>query len=250
MRLVRNISTALALVIAVAGCSAGGGSADAARQDASIGDAALNAGSPELALRLADETLNQSPNDAGALTRRGMALTTLGRLDEARENLRKAVSIEPHNAKALLAFGRVQLPVDPVAAEASFQAVIHQDGQNAAALNNLGISRDLQGRHAEAEAAYRAALAASPEMTAAQVNLALCLAIRGQGHEAIGLLRPLADSPGATRKVKEDYAAVLAMTGDRQEAEQILSANIAAGELAPALDVLASLRTQGDSVTR
>lgn len=250
MRSVRKFSIALALTIAVAGCAAGGGASDAARQDASIGDAALNAGNPEVALRLADETLTRTPGDAGALTRRGMALTALGRLEEARESLGKAVSIEPHDAKALLALGRVQLPVDPAAAEASFQAVIHQDGRNAPALNNLGIARDLQGHHADAESAYRAALAADPEMTAARVNLALCLAIRGQGHEAIGLLRPLAETPGATRKVKEDYAAVLVMTGDRQEAEHILSANMSAGELAPALDVLASIRTPGDSVTR
>ncbi len=248
MRSIRNISTAIVLVVAVAGCSAG--AQDASRQDASIGEAALNAGNPDVALRLADDTLVHSPNDAGALTRRGTALTALGRLDEARENLRRAVSLEPHNIDARLALGRVQLPVDPLAAEESFQEVIRHDGQNAAALNDLGIARDLQGRHTEAVGAYRAAISAAPEMTAARVNLALCLAILGQGQEAIGLLRPLAEQPGATRKVKEDYAAVLAMTGDRPKAEQILSANMSSSELAPAVDVLASLRTSGESVTR
>ena len=73
--------------------------------------------------------------------------------------------------------------------------MLQQEPHNAAALNNLGIARDLQDHHGDAEPAYRAALAASPDMTAAKVNLALCLAIRGQGGEAIGLLRPMADGP-------------------------------------------------------
>ena len=250
MRSISKFATVILLVATVAGCSAGGGSSDATRQDAKIGDAELKAGNPDVALRLADETLVHSPNDAGALTRRGSALTALGRLDEARETLQKAVSVEPRDIEARLALGRVQLPVDPPAAEASFQEVLRQDGQNAAAWNNLGIARDLQGHHAEAAGAYRKAIAAAPEMAAARVNLALSLAILGQGHEAIGLLRPLAEQPGATRKVRENYAAVLAMTGDRQAAEHILAANMPANELAPALDVLASLRTPGESVTR
>jgi Flp pilus assembly protein TadD len=250
MRSISRFATAMLLAAAVAGCSADSGFSDASRQDARIGEAELKAGNPDAALRLADETLLRYPNDVGALTRRGTALTGLGRLDEARENLQKAVSIQPRDIAARLALGRVQLPVDPQAAEASFQEVLRQDGQNAAAWNNLGIARDLQGHHAEAAGAYRKAIAAAPEMAAARVNLALSLAILGQGQEAIGLLRPLAEQPGATRKVRENYAAVLAMTGDRQAAENILSANMPANELAPAVDVLASLRTPGNNVTR
>jgi Flp pilus assembly protein TadD len=241
----------LLLLLGAAGCSSSRDAADmTAKQDATLGDLALSAGNPDVTLRLADETLANHPKDAAALTRRGLALTALGRLDAARESLGKAVAIQPRNVQALLALGRVQLPVDPAAAEVSFQAVLRQDKRNAAALNNLGISRDLQGNHKDAEAAYRAALEASPEMTAAQVNLALCLAMRGQGEEAIGLLRPLADSPGATRKVREDYAAVLAMAGERDRAKRILAANMNANEVAPALDVLASARAGGGDVTR
>lgn len=255
MRSVISISAVLAIVIAVSGCSSGRGSVDPSGLDASLGDAALNAGTPDVALRLADETLAKSPNDARALVRRGVALTVLGRLDEARESLQKAAAIDPTDSKTRLALGRVQLPVDPAAAEVSFQMAIRPGdpnavAQNAVALNNLGIARDLLGQHAEAETAYRGALAASPDMMAAQVNLALSLAIRGQGAQAVALLRPLAESPGASRKVREDYAAVLAMTGERQEAERILAANMTANEVAPALDMLASLRTMGDSFTR
>jgi Flp pilus assembly protein TadD len=247
---IRKFPLAFVLLLAMAACSSQHAPTDAVRQEANLSEAALNAGTPEVALRLADQTLTHSPTDADALTRRGLALTALGRLEEARESLRKAVASQPRNVRALLALGRVQLPVDPAAAEGEFQKVLQQDTQNAAALNNLGIARDLQGHHVDAETAYRAALAAAPDMTAAQVNLALCLAIRGQGAEAIGLLRPLADGPGATQKMRENYAAVLAMSGERAEAERILSDNMTANEVMPALDVLASVRMPEGNVTR
>ena len=234
--------TLLALLLVVSGCSIGRSPADEARKEADLTEAALNAGTPEVALHLTDSMLAKNPSDADALSQRGDALTQLGRLDEARDSLRKAVASQPRNVRALLALGRVELPVDPAEAEADFVAALKQDSRNATAMNNLGIARDLQGHHVDAEVAYRSAIAAQPDMTAAQVNLALCLAIRGRGGDAIRIMQPLADAPDATRKIKEDYAAVLALAGERHEAERILSANMSASEVASALDVLTMAR--------
>ena len=251
MRLDNKLPLVLALLLGVAGCSSSSNLLnESAKQDAAVGEAALTAGTPGIALRLADETLAANPADAGALTRRGLALTELGRLEEARESLAKAVATDPHNQRALLALGRVELPTDPAAAETTLQTALHLNGQNAAILNNLGIARDLQGHHVQAEAAYRAALAVSPEMTATRVNLALCLAFQGQGAKAIGLLRPLAEDPAATRKVREDYATVLVMAGERTEAQGILAGTMASNQVVPALDVLALARINGNGVTR
>jgi Flp pilus assembly protein TadD len=232
----------LVLLLAVSGCSGGRSPADEAKKAADLTEAALNAGTPEVALHLTDAMLEKNPGDADALSQRGEALTQLGRLDEARATLRKAVASQPRNVRALLALGRVLLPVNPAEAEVDFESALKQDGRNAAAMNNLGIARDLQGHHADAEAAYRSAISIQPDMTAAQVNLALCLAIRGRGGDAIRLMQPLADAPDATLKIKEDYAAVLALSGERQEAERILSANMSASEVASALDVLTLAR--------
>jgi Flp pilus assembly protein TadD len=218
------------------------------KEDDAIAQAALNAGTPGAALQLADAALKKHPGDEDALIHRGLAMTELGRLDEARETLRQAVTLQPRNEQALLALGRVQLPVDPAGAEANFEAALKQDSVNAAALNDLGIAHDLQGHHTDAEAAYRAAIAAQPNMTAAQVNLALCLAIRGQGDDAIRLVQPVADAPEATQKVKQDYAAVLAMAGKRDEAEHILSAIMPAEEVGRTLDTLTLARTGPASV--
>ena len=52
---------ALAALLVLAACGNHASSLDAIRQDAELGDAALNAGTPELALRLADDTLSRDP---------------------------------------------------------------------------------------------------------------------------------------------------------------------------------------------
>jgi Flp pilus assembly protein TadD len=232
----------LALVLLLTACGLGPSAQDTRKSDAALAETALSAGTPQLALNVSDATLAKDPTDADALTRRGLALTELSRLDEARESLRKAVTIQPRDVRALLALGRVELPVDPAGAEVDFESALKQDSRNAAALSNLGIARDLQGHHVDAEAAYRGAMAVQPDMTAAQVNLALCLAIQGKGGDAIRVIQPLANASEATPKVKEDYAAVLAMAGERDEAQRILSANMAPEEVARALDVLTLAR--------
>ncbi len=240
MHSVRTLPFVLTLLLT----ACGGQYAEHSRKvDAAVTEAELNAGTPGPALQLANEALQKNPADVDALVHRGLALTELGRLDEARDSLRQAVALQPRNQQALLALGRVQLPVDPAGAEASFESELKEDGKNAAVLNDLGIARDLQGRHVDAEAAYRAAIAAEPDMTAARVNLALCLAIRGQGDDAIRMVQPLADAPEATPKVKQDYAAVLAMAGRREDAQRILSATLSPEEVAQALDTLTLARS-------
>jgi Flp pilus assembly protein TadD len=239
MHSVRTLPLVLTLLLAACG---GQHAQNARKEDDAIAQAALNAGTPAAALQLADATLKTHPDDEDALIHRGLALTELGRLDEARQTLRQAVTRQPQNAQALLALGRVQLPIDPASAEANFESALKQDSVNAAALNDLGIARDLQGHHVDAEAAYRAAITAQPNMTAPRVNLALCLAIRGKGGDAIRLVQPLANAPEATLKVKQDYAAVLAMAGERDEAQHILSANLPPDEVARALDALTLAR--------
>jgi Flp pilus assembly protein TadD len=239
MHSIRTFPLVLTLLLAACGSH----SADQARkEDDAVAQAALNAGTPAAALELADATLKKHPDDEDALIHRGLAMTELGRLDDARQTLRKAVTLQPRNEQALLALGRVQLPVDPADAEAHFESALKQDSVNAAALNDLGIARDLQGHHVDAEAAYHAAIAAQPNMTAPRVNLALCLAIQGKGDDAIRLVQPLAAAPEATPKVKQDYAAVLAMAGKREEAQNVLSANLPADEVARALDALTLAR--------
>ena len=110
-------------------------------------------------------------------------------------------------------------------------------------MNNLGIARDLLGRHAEAQDAYRQALGISPDLVASKVNLALSMAMSGNGARAQQILGPIAMSDGATKKLRHDYAAVLAMSGNQAGAEKILSADLQPAEVREAMAAFASAGT-------
>jgi Flp pilus assembly protein TadD len=126
---------------------------------AGVGEAALSAGMPELALRVAGIVLRDHPRDAAALTTRGDALLMLDQREEARRAYAEAVALSPLALRARMDLGRVLLATDPASAEVAFLAVLASEPGNIAALNNLGIARDLGGRHEAAQGSYRDALA-------------------------------------------------------------------------------------------
>ena len=93
------------------------------------------------------------------------------------------VVVEPSPGMAAAATAR-GVRVRPGRAEELLLLALAQNPREAAVLNNLGIARDLQGRHAEAQKSYGEAIAANPSMRAAQVNLALSMALSGQPDAA------------------------------------------------------------------
>ena len=200
-----------------------------------VAEAALRGGSPQVALQVSSGILSSSPNNAEALAIQGDALTMLGRQDAAIGAYEQALRSDKDMVRAKIGLGRLRLGSDPAESERLFLEVLQKEPRETTALNNLGIARDLQGNHAGAQSAYRQALGINPELHAAQVNLALSLAMSGQGSRAISLIQPLATTPGATRKMRHDYAAVLAMSGRRAEAEAILSADLTPAEVRQAM---------------
>jgi len=220
---------AVVLVGLLAGCAGPGGVTSRAADPAlAVARAALAAGNPGIAAHAAQDALSRAPGDPAALTIAGEALAALGHPAQAAAWLRQAVARDPKGRYpgalgARMALGRLELHAEPAAAAAQFRAVLAADPANADAANDLGISRDLRGRHRAAQAAYRVALAARPELRAAQVNLALSLALSGEGARAVALLRPLA-GPSATPRVRQDLAAATAMAGHPGAAAALLAA--------------------------
>src|SRR5689334_862589 len=160
-----------------------------------VADAALVAGAPELALRVADLTLARDPHRTDALVAKGDALYSMGLREEARIAYRQAVDFDPKLETAQLGLGRTLVQSDPAGAEAAFQAAVSERPDDSVALNNLGIARDLLGHHNEAQEAYRRALAIAPGAADVKVNLGLSLALTGDSGAAIEVLREAAAVP-------------------------------------------------------
>ncbi len=200
-----------------------------------VADAALLGGAPAMAVQVADGILARNPRDLPALLRKGEALYLLKRNDEAMAVFEHALAVNPGNAGALLGLGRIRLAHDPAAAADLFSQVLGREPRNAAALNDLGIARDLLGQHSMAQAAYRTALAVSPDTMAARVNLGVSLAVSGHEKEALDVLRPLAAAPETTPRMRQDVAATLALAGEDDAARNLLSQDLNASEIAQAM---------------
>jgi Tfp pilus assembly protein PilF len=209
-----------------------------------VAEAALQGGSGEIALQVSEGVLHESPNNVRALEIKGDALSLLGDYDDAIPIYQSLLAKDPNSVRATIGMGRIKLAKDPAAAAALFEQVLRREPKDLTALNNLGIARDLQGRHADAQTVYRQALAISPDLDSAKVNLALSMAMSGQGAAAVQLLKAKATEPGAPTKIRHDYAVVLAMAGNRPEAERVLSENLSPDDVRQVLDGVTGTHTR------
>ena len=155
--------------------------------------------------------------------------TRWARSDLARGAYRSAIAIDPASVDALVGLGRTLVRSDPKAAEAAFLDAATRQPDNVTALSNLGIARDMQGRHDAAQVAYRQALAVAPDSTDVKLNLGLSLALSGKPAEAVAMLRPLTGEADATGLRRNDLAAALSLAGDRAEAERVMRGEVSAG---------------------
>jgi Flp pilus assembly protein TadD len=243
-------SAGLAILLTMNGCGIVNSVTGSKTPGLTVAEAALEGGAGQIALQISDGILQESPNNTRAMEVKGDALSLLGEYDDAIAVFQALLAKDPDSVRANIGMGRLKLQKDPRAAEAMFQKVLNKDPQNQAALNNLGIARDLQGRHAEAQLTYRQVLAIDPNLDSAKVNMALSLAMSGQGPAAIELLRSEANRPGADMKVRHDFGVVLAMAGHRADAEAVLGENMGADQVRQVLDHIPGARSRGDESSR
>jgi len=209
-----------------------------------VADAAIAGGDPNMALSVSQSVLATDQGNVDALEHEGDAYYALGRCPAAEAAYQLALD---HDAKAAVAetgLGRCLLKTDPHDAETAFELAVQDDPGNAAALNDLGIARDLQGNFAGAVEPYQRALLANPSLTAAEVNLGLSLALSGHGPEALQYLGPLATSLSATPKIREDYAAALIASGRADEAKQVLAVDLPPDEVVAAMNGFSTVIAQ------
>ncbi len=207
-----------------------------------IARAALAGGSPGIALNVTNGILAKDPGNASALVSQGDAFSALGRSDDAQASYAKALAGDPQSVDAQIGLGRLRLNSDPTQAQLLFLKVLQREPRNTVALNDLGVTYDLQGKHAAAQNFYREALGSDPTMRAAEVNLALSMAMSEQAPAAVELLKPLASAPDASRRLRDDYAVALTVAGDKPAAARILGADLTPAQVDRALQAYGELR--------
>lgn len=237
-------SIVLLSLLWLAACSAGAGSGyGGGRLGVNVADAALAGGAPATALGVARSILADAPNDAAALLRQGEAQYELGQTAAAEVSFRRALALRPADLRAELGLARVQLQSDPAAAASLLVSILRQQPENTAALTDLGVARDLQGRSAEAQSLYRKALALAPTLASAQTDLGLSLALSGQAEEGVAILQHIAAGENATPRQRQDLAAALALAGNTRDATDLLRSELPQSQVAEAIGSYESLQT-------
>lgn len=155
-----------------------------------------------------------------ALEGEGIALSEMGKSDQAYADLKEATTLDKTRWRAWNALGREDdIRHDWKASKVAYaQALAAPGADEAIVLNNRGYSHLLQNLPADALPDFVAALAKDPDLKAARTNLRIAMAVQGEYDRA------------ATTGAGDDRAAVLnnvglaaAIRGDYRVAEKLLT---------------------------
>jgi Tfp pilus assembly protein PilF len=142
-----------------------------------VGEALLSSGDPANALVVLARARAERPGSAHTHVRIGRALLVQGRLREAEDAFRMALSLDPQNAAAL--HGAAELLIDRdryVEAIEMLQRAVSADPAQAGYHNSLGVALALAGRPREAAQAFDTAFRLAPSWGTANRDRALAAA--------------------------------------------------------------------------
>lgn len=206
----RAIAAGLAGLIILGAC-AGTATGDPAQTMLRLGDAMLAGDDPAGAAAFYTAAAERAPADAGPRLRLARLYASNNALPQAEEAFRTVLATAPASTEALAGLAGTLLRQGRAAeAEALLAPAAGRDPR---LLRNLGVSLDLQGRHAEAVEVYRRGLAAAPGDGDLRANLALSMALAGQPG-ALAEARAAAARGAASPQNRRVPALVQALGGD------------------------------------
>lgn len=149
---------------------------------------------------------------AQALEGEGVALSALGRSQDAMTSLQAAVAADPNAWRAWNALGsEYDRRHDWASAETAYGHALSGSGNAAIVLNNRGFSRLSQMKTDLAIADFVAALQKKPDLTPARNNLRLAMSMQGEYDRAVkgaaaGDQAAVLNNAGFAAMLRGDYA--------------------------------------------
>ena len=183
------------------------------------------------ALALTDAFLAKNRATADVLHLRGYAQVMMERTQEALEDFRRAVKLDPDTPAYRNSLGiAVQMAGDHEEAKRQFRRACQLEAANPTYWFNLGNAlRDL-GASADAAEAYQGALRHLPEDPEILNNLGIVLRDDGRVDEAVDIFRKAHDLTGREPRILANLGIALLECADRDpdgEAEPLLKAAVA-----------------------
>ena len=153
-------------------------------------------------------------------------LLNMGRVDEAFEQSRSALALDPLNTAATLHMGWHYLSTGQIQqAIAQYQTTLRLDPSYSAAYSQLSQAYVLTGRYEEAAAAWHKYIELAGPSDSLGIS-AIIAAKRGRTDEALRIVAMMIDGVSRGEQEAYDVAAVLAQLGRKDEAFQWLDRSI------------------------
>ncbi len=238
LALLRTAGAGICLAIGLAGCVSNGD------VTGSIGPAALPA-QPAALRSYADEwgqRYETEPTNKEIALRYATALRALDRYPQAVAVLETVAIKYPYDKAVLAAYGKALADVGRLKEAAEVLPRAHSpDKPDWSVLSAQGSVADQMGDHAAAQGYYEAALKIAPESASTLSNLGLSYALDKRLTDAEPLLRRAVSSPGATPRVRQNLAFVLALEGKDGEAQQVASADLSPSDAAQSIAAIKAM---------
>lgn len=179
-------------------------------------------------------------------------LRALDRNPQALAVLQTAAIKYPYDNSVLSAYGKTLADVGHLREAADVLSRAHTpDKPDWTVLSAQGSVADQLGDHAGAQGYYQAALKIAPDSATTLSNLGLSYALDKHLADAETVLRKAVALPGATVRVRQNLAFVLALEGKDQEAETLSRADLSPEDAAQSIAaVRAMVARTGDARPR
>lgn len=174
-----------------------------------VGQAALQAGNPQLTVNIADAIIKKDPKDSNAWVLKSTALYQMDDMDGAQQAAENAVALAPNSVGANMVLGRAIDNQDPRQALEAFTTAYQADNSNNDAATNMAIANIQLGNIDKGIDILQNVHNNDLNDGTVTYNLALALVVRNKGSDAVRgvmLLKPLAADPKAAPEITAAYA--------------------------------------------
>lgn len=201
-----------------------------------LAQAAEKSGDFNLAEAMYKAASKAAPRDAKVQLSYAALLLRLGKVHQAREELERHLQTvyEPELLQGGLGAIYV-LEGNPAQAIREFDAVLKKKPDETRWMVDKAVALDLLKRHTEAQHLYRRALAANPDDAATINDLGLSLALSGRQQEAAQTVAPLSERTDLSSRARTNYKILRAADNEPVDGEspQVLRIARAIGEIRP-----------------
>ena len=198
-----------------------------------------------MALQDLSARYRQNPKDKGTILYYSAALRANGQAEQAVAVTEAGMSLYGRDAEIRVAYAKA------LAAVGRFGQALNiiDDTLNPAqpdwnALSVKGAILDQSGRNGEARALYQQAMTIAPGEASIQANLGLSYAMTNELDKAESTLRRAVQMRGATSRIRQNLALVIALQGRFEEARTLFAAELPPEQVDSNMAYVRALLTQ------